>query len=174
MGIGLAISCLAMSCAAIVEGKRREIAIQLGFEDNPKGVTTMSAMWVIPQHCLGGLGEAFNAIGQVEFYYSQFPKSMASIAVALVTLGMAFGNLGGSLIVSTINDVTKRGGGLSWVANNVNKGHYDYYFWVIGSLSLVNFGYYLVCSWAYGNEENKLWDEEDIKEVEVNGSLQHV
>ncbi|CAK9155168.1 unnamed protein product [Ilex paraguariensis] len=122
-------------------------------------------MWLVPQYCLIGLAEAFNAIGQIEFYYTQFPKSMASIGVALFALGMAVGNLVGSLIVKIVNDVSKRGGNVSWVSNNLNKGHYDYYYWVLTILSMANFLYFFLCSWAYGYEETKVWDDRDgIKE----------
>ncbi|KAI7989930.1 putative E3 ubiquitin-protein ligase LIN [Camellia lanceoleosa] len=71
-------------------------------------VVNMSAMWLVPQHCLVGISEAFNAIGQIQFYYSQFPKSMSSIGIALFTLGMGVGNLLGSLIVSILAHATKR------------------------------------------------------------------
>ncbi|KAI6679505.1 hypothetical protein NL676_033386 [Syzygium grande] len=94
MGIGLLISCAGMFVSASVEHKRRAEAIREGFVENPHGVLKMSAMWIVPQHCLTGLAEAFNAIGQIEFYFSQFPRSMASIAVALLTPGNGSGQLG--------------------------------------------------------------------------------
>ncbi|KAF9616501.1 hypothetical protein IFM89_029798 [Coptis chinensis] len=84
MGIGLLISCLAMAVSAMVEAERRKTAIKQGLLNNGSAIVNMSAMWLIPQHCLAGLSEAFNAIGQIDFYYSQFPKSMSSIGVALL------------------------------------------------------------------------------------------
>lgn len=171
IGAGLALSCLATAVAAEVERHRRSIAIREGFTNHPRGVVTMSARWLVPQHCLSGLAEAFNAIGQIEFYYSQFPKSMASIAVALFTLGFGLGSLIGSLIVTIMANVTKKGG-VSWVASNLNKGHYDYYYLVLTIMSVVNFLYFLLCSKAYGScEDKEIWDEgnddEDIKEDEM-------
>lgn len=147
MGIGLLISCLSTSTAALVEKNRRAAALKQGLADNPLGLVNMSAMWLVPHICLIGLAEAFNAIGQVEFYYSQFPKSMSSIAVTLFLVSMAIGKLVGSLIVGVINHVTHNP---SWVSNNLNQGHYDYYYWVLTVLSGINFFYYLICSWAYG------------------------
>ncbi|KAK7839719.1 protein nrt1/ ptr family 1.2 [Quercus suber] len=99
MGIGLVLSALAMAVSAIVENTRRKIAIDQGLADKPRMVMDMSAMWLIPQYCLFGLAEAFNAIGQIEFYFSQFPRNMSSIAMALFTLGMAVANLVGSFLV---------------------------------------------------------------------------
>jgi len=161
MGIGIAISCLATSVAALVEKKRRNEAIREGFINNPKGIVNMSAMWLVPQHCLVGLAEAFSAIGQIEFFYSQFPKSMSSIAVSLFTLGFGTGNLVASILVKSVKNGTQRGGQVSWLSSNINQAHYDYYYWLLTILSLVNMFYFLLCSWAYGSTEDiKNWDEE--------------
>ncbi|XP_022753628.1 protein NRT1/ PTR FAMILY 1.2-like [Durio zibethinus] len=171
MGTGLGISCVATADAAIVESKRRAAAIRQGLADNPNAMVHVSAMWLVPQYSLIGLAEVLNAIGQREFYYSQFPKSMASIGVALFTLGMAVGNLVGSLIVEILNIETKKLGKVSWVSNNLNKGHYDYYYWLLTILSLINVLYFLVCTWAVGSTENENkieWGErEEIKEEEA-------
>ncbi|XVE70294.1 hypothetical protein DITRI_Ditri10aG0060800 [Diplodiscus trichospermus] len=172
MGMGLVISCVATAVAATVESKRRAAAIRQGLADNPYKMVHMSATWLVPQYSLMGLAEALNAIGQIEFYYSKFPKSMASIGVALFALGMAVGNLVGSLIVGIVNNVTKKNGKVSWVSNNLNKGHYDYYYWLLTILSVINVLYYLVCCWIFGSlidnkNEIVLWDEvEGIKEDE--------
>ncbi|WOG99205.1 hypothetical protein DCAR_0518553 [Daucus carota subsp. sativus] len=150
MGIGLFCSFMSMVVAAIVEHIRRRKAIQQGLSDNPSGLVVMSAYWLVPQHVLGGLAEAFNSIAQTEFYYSEFPKSMSSIASAMFGLGMAFANLLGSAILNTVNHVTSEGGKVSWTSTNINKGHYESYYWLLAILSAVNLFYFLVCSWAYG------------------------
>ncbi|XP_027769346.1 protein NRT1/ PTR FAMILY 1.2-like [Solanum pennellii] len=146
-------------------GKRETFASpRPGARDHPFLQVDMSAMWLVPQHCLTGLAEAFNAIGQIEFYYSQFPKSMASVGVALFSLGMGFGNLVGSLIVEIVDHVTSKGGKFSWVSNNLNLGHYDYYYWVLCLLSVGNFFYFIVCAWAYGSDEDKrIWEEDQVE-----------
>ncbi|KAA8540393.1 hypothetical protein F0562_024688 [Nyssa sinensis] len=150
MGVGIFFSWMAMVVSAIVEHIRRKRAIEQGFLNQSDGLTGISAMWLVPQHCLNGLAEAFNAIGQTEFYYSEFPKSMSSIATALFGLGMAVANLLASAILSTVNDLTKRGGKESWVSTNINKGHYENYYWLLAMMSFINLIYFLVCSWAYG------------------------
>ncbi|XP_057967700.1 protein NRT1/ PTR FAMILY 1.2-like isoform X2 [Malania oleifera] len=116
MGIGLFFSCMAMVVSGLVEHIRRRRAIHEGFLTNPHGLVGMSAMWLVPQHCLSGLAEAFNAIGQTEFYYSEFPKNMSSIASSLFGLGMAVANLLASVILNTVDNATKRGGKESWVS----------------------------------------------------------
>lgn len=150
MGIGLLLSCMAMIVSGIVESIRRKKAIQQGYLNNGAAVVNMSAFWLVPQYTLSGLAEAFNAIGQTEFYYSEFPKSMSSIASALFGLGMAVANLLASAILGMVDDITSRGGKESWVSSNINKGHYENYYWLLAVLSFVNLFYFLVCSWAYG------------------------
>ncbi|KAK4558918.1 hypothetical protein RGQ29_008253 [Quercus rubra] len=163
MGIGLFFSCMSMAAMAVAESVRRELAIEEGFSDDPKAVVSMSAMWLLPHYIFSGLGEAFNAIAQNEFYYSQLPKSMSSIATTLFGLGMSVASLVASFILSTVDNVTKKGGE-SWVSSNINKAHYDYYFWLLTGLCSANLMYFLFCSKAYGpceGERSRVLDEED-------------
>ncbi|XP_058732280.1 protein NRT1/ PTR FAMILY 1.2-like isoform X1 [Vicia villosa] len=161
LGIGIALSCLSTLVAALVEKKRRNQALREGLMNNPKGIVNMTAMWLVPQQCLVGFAEAFNVIGQIEFFYSQFPKTMSSIAVSFFALGLGTGNLVASIIVKVVKTGTQGEGKVSWLASNINQGHYDYYYWLLTVLSLVNLFYFFLCSWAYGSvEEIKNWDEE--------------
>ncbi|KAI7987612.1 Protein NRT1/ PTR FAMILY 1.2 [Camellia lanceoleosa] len=149
MGIGLLLSCMATAMAAIVESIRRGMAINQGLEDDPSGLVNMSAMWLLPQYIMLGLAEAMNPTGQIEFYYSQFPKSMTSIAMALFTLAMAVASLVGSVLVGIVHRITTNGGKVSWLSSNLNKGHVDYYYWLITFFGLLNFVYFLICCRAY-------------------------
>ena len=150
MGIGVFLSCLAMVVSAIVENIRRGRAMQEGFMNNANKDSEMSSLWLVPQYCLIGLAEAFNAIGQIEFYYAELPKGMSSIAMALFQLGMGFASLTASAIMSTVNKITSSGGKDSWVSKNIDKGHYDNYYWLLAVLSFINLLYFFVCSWIYG------------------------
>ncbi|GLT32688.1 hypothetical protein SLA2020_073350 [Shorea laevis] len=150
MGIGLFLSIMAMVTSAIVENVRRKKAIQEGYLNNGNAVLDMSAMWLIPQYCLLGLAEAFNGIAQSEFFYLELPKSMSSIASSLLLLGMAFASLLATVILNTVDNLTSREGKESWISSNINKGHYDYYYWVLAIMSFINLIYFLICSWAYG------------------------
>ncbi|WCJ42506.1 Major facilitator superfamily protein [Euphorbia peplus] len=165
MGFGIIVSCIATTIAGFVEHKRRAMAIQEGFIDIPNGQVQMSAMWLIPQHCLLGVSEALNDIGQIEFYYSQFPKTMSSVGISLWSVGAGFGNLVGNLIVLILKKATNKDG-ISWVSDNLNRGHYDYFYWVLSCLSILNFFYFLVVSRAYGVEDSKIWATEEVEEEE--------
>ncbi|KAK9983862.1 hypothetical protein SO802_033387 [Lithocarpus litseifolius] len=143
-----------LAVAAITENIRRGIAIEEGLVDSPGAVIDISALWLVPQFALLGLAEAFNAIGQIEFYYSQLPKRMSSISVAIFTLGTAVANLVGSLLVNIVDGVTSKDGHESWLSSNLNEGHLDYYYWLISVLGLINFIYFVACCWVYGPAEN--------------------
>ncbi|KAJ0932033.1 putative proton-dependent oligopeptide transporter family, major facilitator superfamily [Helianthus annuus] len=142
MGIGLAISTVGMIVSAIVETKRRDLA-------GPNTTVDMSAMWLVPQYALLGLAEAFNSIGQMEFYYSELPKSMSSIAIAMFMVSNAISGLVGSLLINVVDAVTTKRGNTSWLSSDINEGHLDYYYWLLCFLNLLNFFYYLVCCRIY-------------------------
>ncbi|KAJ4708058.1 Protein NRT1/ PTR FAMILY 1.2 like [Melia azedarach] len=164
MGIGLLFSIASMAAWAIVENVRRELAIKEGISDDPQAVVQMSAMWLIPLEVLSGLATAFNTIGQNEFYYSELPKSMSSIASTLLLAGTSVGNLVASFILNALDDITKRGGKESWVPDNINKGHYDYYIWLLAGLSVANFMYFLACSKAYGPCKGQISENDSTRE----------
>ncbi|KAJ6856589.1 hypothetical protein NC651_038287 [Populus alba x Populus x berolinensis] len=157
MGIGILLSTISMAALAIAESFRRETAIKEGFPDNPHAQLHISAMWLLPYFVLSGLAEAFNAIGQNEFFYTELPKSMSSVASTLQGLGLSAASLVSSSIVSAVRDFTKGEAQESWVSSNINKGHYDYYYWLLTILSLINFIYYLVCSLSYGPCREEKW-----------------
>ncbi|CAN8288228.1 unnamed protein product [Cochlearia groenlandica] len=177
MGLGLFISFLAMSISAIVESFRRRKAISQGYASNANAIVDISAMWLIPQYVLHGLAEALTAIGQTEFFYTEFPKSMSSIAASLFGLGMAVASLLASVILNAVNELTSRNGKVSWVSDNINKGHYNYYYWLLAIMSFVNVVYYAICSWSYGplvdemryGRVNGVREEEEEELVDIVG-----
>lgn len=166
MGLGLLLSLVGTVLCAIVESIRRRTAINEGLADKPDAVTSMSAMWLIPQYSLFGLAEAMNAVGQIEFYYSQFPKSMYSMGMALHTLSTALSSLVGAALVRIVDGVTGKGGNVSWLSSNINKGHLDYYYWLLTVMGVVNLGYYFLCCWAYGPMDGEPMVRDEMVESE--------
>ncbi|KAK6148505.1 hypothetical protein DH2020_019417 [Rehmannia glutinosa] len=143
IGIGLFITIVESLIGAFVEERRRTWALRNGTTVSP-----MSAMWLVPQLALGGLAEAFNAIGQIEFYYKQFPENMRSIAGAFFFCGSAVSNYVYSFLISTIHRVTEDGSGGNWLPEDLNKGRLDYFYYMVAVLCAFNFGYFLLCaSW---------------------------
>lgn len=45
------------------------------------------------------------------------------------------------------------GGGESWVPSNINKAHYDYYYFLIGGLCFVILFYFVWCCKRYNRWE---------------------
>ncbi|KAL3500556.1 hypothetical protein ACH5RR_039649 [Cinchona calisaya] len=166
MGIGLIMSFIAMALAAIVESIRLKIAVEEGVQDDPDAVLHMSAMWLVPQTVFIGLAEALNAIGQIQFFYMKFPKSMSSIGIAIYTFGMALASLFGSLLVTIINSATGHGGKASWLASNLNEGHLDYYYWLLAFFNFINFFYFLLCCRSYESNQNRNLLSNQVSEKE--------
>lgn len=150
MGVSLFSCCISIASLAIVESIRRKIAIEQGYSEEPQAVVNMSAMWLLPRQILDGLAEASGVVGQNEFFLTELPHSMSSIASTLGGLGSSVANLVASFILSAVDSVTGGGGNEGWISSNINKGHYDYYYGFICVLSIVNFVYFLYCSKSYG------------------------
>uniref|UniRef100_A0A0E0C190 Major facilitator superfamily (MFS) profile domain-containing protein n=1 Tax=Oryza meridionalis TaxID=40149 RepID=A0A0E0C190_9ORYZ len=122
MGIGLLISVFSMVAAGVLE--------------------------VVPQYFIIGAAEVFAFIGQIDFFYDQAPDDMRSMCTALSLTSSALGNYLSTLLVVIVTAASTRGGGLGWIPDNLNRGHLDYFFWLLAALSAVNFLVYLwIANW---------------------------
>lgn len=152
MGIGIFISAITMFVSGIVEERRRTIALTkptLGVVPRRGKISSMSGLWLIPQLALAGLAEAFGSIGQVEFYYKQFPENMRSIAGSLFFCGMAGSSYLSTLLISIVHRTTKGAKTGNWLSEDLNKGRLDYYYYLIAGLGMLNLCYFLVCAKWY-------------------------
>lgn len=134
-------------------------------------VSDMSGLWLIPQLLLTGLSEAFASVGQVEFYYKQFPEHMRSLAGSILFLGFAMSNYSSGLMVAVVHRLTKRPGQLHWLPEDLNKGRLDYFYFMIAGFGALNFAYFLACaSWyRYKESEGGILDGQEV-ELEPNKS----
>ncbi|KAJ3703010.1 hypothetical protein LUZ61_006715 [Rhynchospora tenuis] len=141
-GIGLLISILAISTAAIVETKRLQIARDedLIHQNVP---VPMSIFWQIPQHVIIGIGEVFTQIGMLDFFYDQAPDSMRSLSMALALLTISLGSYVTSFILTIVNQIT------GWIPENLNDGHLDRFFWLVAGLCLFNLVMFVYCASRY-------------------------
>ncbi|KAJ7552485.1 hypothetical protein O6H91_06G057200 [Diphasiastrum complanatum] len=155
IGIGLFISMLSMVVAAIVEIKRLQIAKEHGLLDDSKTPVPMSIFWQIPQYFIVGAAEVFTFIGQLEFFYDQSPDAMRSLGSALSLTTVALGNYLSTLLVTIITHVTRHGSSPGWIPNNLNRGHIDYFFWLLAVLSAINILFFILgANWyTYKNVE---------------------
>ncbi|XP_004301307.1 PREDICTED: probable peptide/nitrate transporter At5g62680-like [Fragaria vesca subsp. vesca] len=146
IGAGIFLSIVSMLVSAIVEERRRSLALTKPLSGS--NVSSMSGFWLIPQLALAGLAEAFAAIGQTEFYYKQFPENMRSVAGSFFFCGMAGSNYLNSFLISVVHRATEGAATGNWLPEDLNKGRLDYYYYLITAIATVNFGYFLlIASW---------------------------
>ncbi|KAL5742265.1 hypothetical protein ACOSP7_028997 [Xanthoceras sorbifolium] len=152
MGTGLVLSVLTMVVSGLVEEHRRNLALTrptLGIAPKGGAISSMSGLWLIPQLTLAGLSEAFNAIGQIEFYYKQFPENMRSIAGSCFFFGIAWSSYLSGFLVSFVHHITAGSLTGEWLSEDLNRGRLDYFYYMIAALGVLNFGYFLVCAKWY-------------------------
>lgn len=156
MGIGIALSVISILVSGVVEEHRRTVALTkptLGIQPRRGAISSMSGMLLVPQLAVAGLAEAFAAIGQTEFYYKQFPENMRSIAGSLFYCALAGSSYLSGLLIVVIHKTTEGSATGNWLAEDLNKGRLDYYYYGIAALGTLNFCYFLVCSRWYKYKE---------------------
>ncbi|XP_027340578.1 protein NRT1/ PTR FAMILY 8.3-like isoform X3 [Abrus precatorius] len=148
MGIGLFISVLCMSAAAVVEIVRLQLAKDFDLVDKPVAVP-LNIFWQVPQYFLLGAAEVFTFVGQLEFFYDQSPDAMRSLCSALSLLTTSLGNYLSSFILTVVTYFTTQGGNPGWIPDNLNEGHLDYFFWLLAGLSFLNMLVYIAAAGRY-------------------------
>ncbi|KAK8512201.1 hypothetical protein V6N12_031928 [Hibiscus sabdariffa] len=90
-------------------------------------------------------GESLNSwrLCTIEFFYDQAPDAMRSLCSALSLTTVALGNYLSTVLVIAVTKITTRDGKLGWIPNNLNRGHLDYFFWLLAILSMLNFILYV-------------------------------
>ncbi|XP_057952120.1 protein NRT1/ PTR FAMILY 2.9-like [Malania oleifera] len=151
IGIGLVLAVVTMFVSALIEHWRRTLALTdpIGTDPRRGAISSLSAMWLVPQLTLSGLSEAFAVVGQVEFYYKQFPENMRSIGAAFLFCGFAGSSYLSTFLVSIVHHITGRNGKGNWLAEDLNEGKLDYFYYLVAVLELFNLGYFLLCAKWY-------------------------
>ncbi|KAJ8749754.1 hypothetical protein K2173_012305 [Erythroxylum novogranatense] len=147
MGIGLFISIFSMISAAVLEMIRLRMVRRHNYYN--ADTVPISIFWQVPQYFLIGCAEVFIFIGQLEFFYQEAPDAMRSMCSALSLTTVALGNYLSSLLVTIVTNITARDGKPGWIPDNLNYGHIDYFFWLLGALSVLNLVVFLFISKWY-------------------------
>ncbi|KAJ9709183.1 hypothetical protein PVL29_000915 [Vitis rotundifolia] len=170
MGIGIVFSILSMVVAGLFERERRASAI---LQAGPDGIAPMSVMWLAPQLILMGFAEAFNIIGQIEFYNKEFPEHMRSIANSLFFCTIAGASYLSALVVVIVHDVTGKPGRPDWLTKNINQGKVDYFYYLLAGMGVLNLIYFLFCARRYHYKSGYgVTEEEPHLDLELN-QLKH-
>ncbi|XP_073270427.1 protein NRT1/ PTR FAMILY 2.6-like [Primulina huaijiensis] len=154
IGVGHVISFVSMAASALVESKRRDVALH-SYQLQGSNIVPLSVLWLVPQLATVGIGEAFHFPGQVALYYQEFPNSLKNMSSAMMAMLIGISFYLSTALIDFLGRVTP------WLPDNINDGRLDNVYWVLVVLgSVINFGYYLVCSWFH--EYKNIEKEDDI------------
>ncbi|KAH8493160.1 hypothetical protein H0E87_022420 [Populus deltoides] len=146
IGTGLVLSVVAMAVAALVEMKRKRIAANSGLVNSTKPLP-ITFLWIALQYLFLGSADLFTLAGMMEFFFTEAPKSMRSLATSLSWASLAMGYYLSSVLVSLINTITSRYRDTPWLfGSNLNKYRLERFYWLMCILSGLNLSHYLF--WA--------------------------
>uniref|UniRef100_A0A0D9YI22 Major facilitator superfamily (MFS) profile domain-containing protein n=1 Tax=Oryza glumipatula TaxID=40148 RepID=A0A0D9YI22_9ORYZ len=148
VGVGMAMSCLTMAVAALVEAKRLRAASDAGLIDRPDATVPMGVWWLVPQYALVGLSKVFGIIGLDEFFYDQVPDDLRSVGLAMSLSVRGVGSYASGVLVSAI-DCATRSGGESWFSDNLNRAHLDYFYWILAALAALEVAVFVYIAKRY-------------------------
>ena len=137
LGIGFSIQIIAVAIAYAAEVRRMRVIREHNIV-GPKDIVPMSIFWLLPQYVLMGIADVFNAIGLLEFFYDQSPEDMQSLGTTFFTSGIGAGNFLNSLTVTLVDKISGRGEKKSWIGDNLNDSHLDYYYGFLLVIAIVN------------------------------------
>ncbi|XLS57406.1 hypothetical protein HN51_007161 [Arachis hypogaea] len=104
----------------------------------------MSAMW-LASVCVTGFCDVFAIVGNIEFYISE-----SSIKIRSVSNSLHF------VVMVGKNGKSRR----DWLNNDLNLRRFDYYYFLIAGLALINILYLLFCVKHYQYKKLSLYRED--------------
>ncbi|KAM1130290.1 hypothetical protein ACFX19_045652 [Malus domestica] len=163
MGIGMFVSVIAMVIAAVVEAKRLKISREMEMLGSQSETVPFSIFWLLPQYILLGISDIFTVVGIQEFFYSEVPRRMRTMAFALYTSVFGVGSYLSTLLIATVEAVTSSGGRQSWFSDDMNEARLDKYYWFLASLSALSFVFYVILSRCYTSTKDLDLEDEICK-----------
>eukprot|EP00253_Pinus_taeda_P011142 PITA_11142 len=165
IGTGMFISTLSMIVAALTETRRIKAAKDNGLIDFPNATIPLSIFLLLPQYVLFGIADVFTIVGLQEYFYDQMPDTMKSLGIAVYLSVLGVGSFLSSILISVTEKLSCRSQGSCWFAENLNKAHLDYFYWLLASLSAVNLCIYMVLAscYKYKNAQNISYREESCR-----------
>ncbi|TYG90665.1 hypothetical protein ES288_A12G200300v1 [Gossypium darwinii] len=146
IGTGLILSIIAMAVAAIVEMKRKKVAIESGLLNSAEPLP-ITFLWIALQYLFLGSADLFTLAGMMDFFFTEAPKSMRSLATSLSWASLSMGYYFSSVLISMVNNITSIFRHTPWLfGSNLNHYHLERFYWLMCILSSLNFFHYLF--WA--------------------------
>ncbi|KAF3948385.1 hypothetical protein CMV_025609 [Castanea mollissima] len=158
IGTGMLLAIICTVVAALTEVKRLKTAEEYGLVDMLDVTIPMSVWWLLPQYVLSGIADVFTMVGLQEFFYDQVPIELRSVGPALYLSIFGVGNFLSSFLIFFIEEATVGDGKDSWFADNLNRAHLDYFYWLLAGLGAVAFAAYLYFakSYIYNNRKRTI------------------
>ncbi|XP_047321069.1 protein NRT1/ PTR FAMILY 4.6-like [Impatiens glandulifera] len=155
IGVGLFLSIVSMTIAALVETKRRTVVIENNLLDSPNPLP-ISFLWISLQYLFLGSADLFTLAGLMEFFFTEAPMRMRSLATSLSFASLAMGYYLSSVIVTVVNAISRSSSGSSaWLSGpNLNYFRLDKFYWLMCGLSGFNFFNYLFWANRYKYRRN--------------------
>ena len=157
MGVAFTLAIIAMLISGITEMVRKSNLIRqftLEEMESPCGnglpVSDIGILWQSPQFFLLGMSSVLINTGAQDFFYTESPKSMKSTLFSVLYAVDGIGMFMGSLSIMVVNT-----GDSPWITNDLNDGHLEYYFFLIGGIMIVLLGIFLVFADGYTYKEFK-------------------
>lgn len=136
ISLGFVSMILASVIAAVVERKRKEAA-----------AAQMSLFWLAPQFFLLGVSDVTSFPGLLEFFNSEAPRGMKSIATALFWCEIGLASLLATFLVKAVNRATRHGHHGGWLeGTSLDSSRLDLFYWVVAVVGLLGFVNYMY--WA--------------------------
>ncbi|KAL8118239.1 hypothetical protein AgCh_015959 [Apium graveolens] len=159
IGTGLFLSIVAMTVAALAEMKRKKVATQYGQLNSTKPLP-ITFLWVSLQYLFLGSADLFTLAGMMEFFFTEAPLSLRSLATSLSWASLAMGYYLSSVLVTTVNRITSTFGHTPWLyGSNINYYHLERFYWLMGILSGLNFLHFLFWANRYKYRSTRSEDE---------------
>ncbi|CAN6572139.1 unnamed protein product [Malus baccata var. baccata] len=163
MGIGMFVSVIAMAIAAVVETKRLKISREMEMRGSQSETVPLSIFWLLPQYILLGISDIFTVVGMQEFFYSEVPGRMRTMAFALYTSVFGVGSYLSTVLIATVEAVTSSEGRQSWFSDDMGEARLDNYYWFLASLSALSFVFYVILSTCYTSKKDLDLENETCK-----------
>jgi len=154
--VGLFLSVAGMAAAALIE-RHRQTTSEHG--------VTLTVFLLMPQFVLVGAGEAFTYMGQLAFFLRECPKGMKTMSTGLFLSTLSLGFFVSSALVAAVHLVT--GDRHPWIADDLNKGRLDNFYWLLAAVCLANLFVYLVAARWYKYKAGRAGADGSVNGVEM-------
>uniref|UniRef100_A0A803PV90 Uncharacterized protein n=1 Tax=Cannabis sativa TaxID=3483 RepID=A0A803PV90_CANSA len=127
---------------ACVETQRLKISRKEGSSNTE--TVSLSIFWLLPQYILLGISDIFTVVGMQEFFYSEVPVRMRTMAFALYNSVFGVGSFLSAFLITVIEDLTRTKGRNSWFSDDMSQARLDNYYWLLALSSTLSLLLYVV------------------------------